>query len=512
MNEKDALPMKKKQVDSVVYYAAFLFIILFGAYRIFKGLSSAPIFDWDEARHGINAFEMVQSGNYLAQTYLGELDYWNLKPPLSFLAICLSYKLFGFSAFSLRFFSAIAFLLTTIGMIVFLSKVLDRMSGLVSGLVFVLIAPHFNHLFYSGDADALFFLFVFISIASFILSYIFDKKFLILSGLGLSLTFLTKSFHVLFLIVILFFIWITFIKSKKISFFDLIKYMVPPTLLPILIWAAFRFQVDGLTFFKEMFLTDVFKRASSVSDGNSGNWLYYIMELKRVMGSFFLFTIGLLLLSSLDILFFEKQKPDFNTKIILTSGFITSLTPLLLYSLMSTKLSWYVWPSMIGFILLIAGNIHYLICLWKKSAEEKKERTFVKVAFVFLSICLLISVNTMNDRYLTQIGYDTSTLYPTASFFNTVTSQYKEGEELKKYILVDVNNNPESISQSWILQGLYKGYQYIDLSKIDTMDSIECVILKYNSFKELNVYLQQHPDLSLSFQEGNYAFLEVAGE
>ena len=71
------------------------------------------ILDYDESRHGINAYEMIRNQDYVVSTYQGEPDYWNLKPPLSFWLIAVGYRMFGYNALGLRFFSALASLLVS---------------------------------------------------------------------------------------------------------------------------------------------------------------------------------------------------------------------------------------------------------------------------------------------------------------------------------------------------------------------------------------------------------------
>ena len=53
-------------------------------YLCFGNLGEWHIEDYDEARHGINAYEMIQNNDYLVHTFRGEPDLWNTKPPLSF--------------------------------------------------------------------------------------------------------------------------------------------------------------------------------------------------------------------------------------------------------------------------------------------------------------------------------------------------------------------------------------------------------------------------------------------
>ena len=63
------------------YGLAFVAIVLLSAVNAFWRLDTAPVRDWDEARRGVAAHEMLESGNHLVHTYRGAVDYWSLKPP-----------------------------------------------------------------------------------------------------------------------------------------------------------------------------------------------------------------------------------------------------------------------------------------------------------------------------------------------------------------------------------------------------------------------------------------------
>ncbi|MBN9482286.1 MAG: hypothetical protein BGO70_17060 [Bacteroidetes bacterium 43-93] len=59
--------------------------------------------EWDEARNGVNAYEMAQNHDYFNLYYAGEPDTWNAKPPLLTWCIVASYNLFGYNEWGLRF-------------------------------------------------------------------------------------------------------------------------------------------------------------------------------------------------------------------------------------------------------------------------------------------------------------------------------------------------------------------------------------------------------------------------
>lgn len=66
---------------------------------------------WDEARHGVNAYEMANGGSLIQSTYMRQADYYNLKPPLSMYGIMLGMAIFGNTVFALRFYAALSYVL-----------------------------------------------------------------------------------------------------------------------------------------------------------------------------------------------------------------------------------------------------------------------------------------------------------------------------------------------------------------------------------------------------------------
>lgn len=97
------------------YYYVLLFLIsILTIYNLFYYLKETPIYSWDEARHGISAYEMLKNREFIVNTYGYQKDYWNLKPPLSFWAIIAGYKIVGFNPLGLRLYSTISAFLTVL--------------------------------------------------------------------------------------------------------------------------------------------------------------------------------------------------------------------------------------------------------------------------------------------------------------------------------------------------------------------------------------------------------------
>ena len=156
MISKGAVRVQKKNLwQDALYWVLLLALLTAGGFLLFTNLGETGISDCDEARHGINAYEMMQSGDYVVTTYRGEPDYWNLKPPLTDYCIMLGYRLFGYNALGLRFYSALSMMLTMIVLALWTRRRYGRIASLCTQLMLLgcglIYGPHFARF---GDADA----------------------------------------------------------------------------------------------------------------------------------------------------------------------------------------------------------------------------------------------------------------------------------------------------------------------------------------------------------------------
>ena len=83
-------------------------LIVLASINVFSGLGRERIRSWDEARHGVSSCEMMESGNYIVNTYNYSADYWNVKPVLSFYNNIIGMKLFGRNIFGFRFSTSVS--------------------------------------------------------------------------------------------------------------------------------------------------------------------------------------------------------------------------------------------------------------------------------------------------------------------------------------------------------------------------------------------------------------------
>ena len=140
------------------YWIWFLLLTGLTGFLCFRCLGIGAIDSWDEARHGISAYEMMQSGNYLINTFAEEPDYWNVKPPLSFLTVAAGFSLFGYTAVGLRFFSALSYVLTSVLTGLFARRYGNAASLFTMAFLTANYFPFKAHLARAGDADSLYLL------------------------------------------------------------------------------------------------------------------------------------------------------------------------------------------------------------------------------------------------------------------------------------------------------------------------------------------------------------------
>jgi 4-amino-4-deoxy-L-arabinose transferase-like glycosyltransferase len=346
----------KKDKNNIRYPIFFAFICLCAFFNLFFNLWEAPVQDWDEARHGQSAFEMVKSNNWIVNTYQGTPDYWNLKPPLGIWLIAISFKLFGVNIFSLRLFSALSALVSIILTMLFARRKFGNNISIISGAIlttcFSFIHIHGGR---TGDFDSILTLLLIVCVT------LLDKAvknidYLYFCFFTTSFAFLLKSFASFeFLgVIFLFFIAEGFYKKMKFRhyFFSLIIF-----LSPIIIWLFARYLQDGFVFIQSMVKYDLVQRSFSSIEKQASSNFYYLepLFLKFLPWSLFLFFLPfyknrVVILPKILI----KLNPFYQNHIFIIWIFV----PLLFAFLVKTKLEWYIMPAFPALSILIGWHLH----------------------------------------------------------------------------------------------------------------------------------------------------------
>ncbi len=344
-----SFPWKK-----AVYPVLFVLLVGLAAGLIFHKLGQRELVAYDESRHGVNAYEMMQRGDWVVNTYQGEPDDWNLKPPLSYWAIMLGFRLFGFNSFGLRFFSAFSMLLMFVALGLWAYKRHGKIASL-GALVFLLANVNLYGFGAgrAGDANAIYMLWMVLGLLC-MLDSERDLRWLYGAALCFGFAFMAKSYHALLLPAVAFVYLCATGQIKKLKIKNYLL-LVALGLLPILPWAIARYARDGWTFFAQMLQTDVVARvgAGGESDVGSSLWNYYLRMLLAnpavVMG-------GLLCALGFGGKMMESGKPSPRQ----IGYLLWMLLPVALYSFSSFKLLHYIHFCTVGLAIPCGWTVQWL--------------------------------------------------------------------------------------------------------------------------------------------------------
>ncbi|MEO8087400.1 MAG: glycosyltransferase family 39 protein [Bacteroidota bacterium] len=185
--------MVKRLMPSPKYY--FLIIILLAIFFSFWKLGSNDLIEWDEAEYGTISFEMMHNGDYINYYYAGTPDTRNAKPPLMIWSIILCYKIFGYTAFALRFTSAIASIIFFFFSFKLINLYRGKLFAFIACLVLlsckVIVGFHVGR---TGDTDALLVCLLTASVYFFLLFQDFGKRYAVfIFAILLGMAFYTKG-------------------------------------------------------------------------------------------------------------------------------------------------------------------------------------------------------------------------------------------------------------------------------------------------------------------------------
>ena len=150
---------------------------------------------WDEARNGVNAFEMLKHKDLINYYYNNELDTWNAKPPLMIWLIALSYNIFGFNEFALRFPSALSIIIFFFFCFRIVETLVNEKIAFMTCLILMSCKAILGvHIGLTGDFDSLLLLFLTASVYYFVLYIEKEKRNgIIISAILTGLAFYSKG-------------------------------------------------------------------------------------------------------------------------------------------------------------------------------------------------------------------------------------------------------------------------------------------------------------------------------
>ena len=390
---------QEQTINNKNYKIIVAIILAIAFFNLFALLGTTPVADWDEARHGITAYEMMKSGNYIVTTYMDNPDYWNLKPPLGFWLIVVAYKLFGHSIFSLRFFSAFFAFMTVFVTILLALRHYGKTASLIAGMVlsttYGFISLHSGR---TGDFDS--------ALTFFTVLFVFfldrteeNRAYFYLAGLSAAFAFLIKSFASAPLFIIALIYLLIKRRTVNLSLRDYLFFFVA-WFTPIAGWAVARYAKDGRTFFDAMITYDLLKRSASSIEGHVGGPGYYLIALTRAFSPWSIVAgVGILILFYFAAFSrYRMNEPLEQGKRSLPAGrahffrpdifWIWLLVPLVLFSLAKTKLPWYINPIYPVVAIFLGRLLEGVLGILKNKKEKNVVfRTNIGYRAILLCVC-----------------------------------------------------------------------------------------------------------------------------
>lgn len=400
-----------------------LVLILLFSFLIFYRIDWLTLANWDEAWYGGIARGIAQTGNFMKMDWNGKIYYHH--PPLGFILMALSIKIFGNNEFAVRFPSAILgvgaiILIYFIGKRLFKSKLVGFASALVVGTsVWYLIRTR------SGDLDSIFIFFYLLTVF-FSLKSKNNFKWFIPTMISFALLLLSKTMVGASVgVLILFNNLGQVFKSKKnftITLISIVVFFLILTPWYYVQWTNFEH------FYEEHFIAVGMrnKGISSMFHLESFLPMFYLHMGIRKWYYIWIVAVGFIIIT------FRFIKKEF---------FLLLLWNLIvLYPFLTTNETqiWHLIPVYLPISLLIAGGVYWGKELFVKVTKLKKLNWLANLFYILFF--LIISGLQIKNFY--------KEVYPTSHFVPDDVDISKKAAKYNVPIYLDDNFTPVAVFYS----------------------------------------------------------------
>lgn len=325
-------------------FALAVGVCVLACFNVTFRLHRHPVSEWDESLYANSAWEMIQSGQWIAHTFRGELDYYNTKPPLNFWLLALSFKAFGAGLVSMRLASVTATMLTVVVTMWWARRRFGAPTAVLGGLVLSsMFAFFYVHGGRSANTDGVNTLLVVLAVVA--VSEAREARWRILwLGPILAAVFLLRGMAVLMpaLIAITAAAWSRQWRRDRLApaAGALVLFAIP-----VGAWMAARWRIDGWQFIGRLFWYDFVARSTGNIENHPGSVLYYLNILVKHHYDWILAALVACLLYPLPAAKLRAAlaslRAGLGTLPILAAWGAVAFT---IPTLMSTKLAWYLHP------------------------------------------------------------------------------------------------------------------------------------------------------------------------
>jgi len=373
------------------FFAVGLFL-LSAAYFSYK-LWDGSLYAWDEGWYGEVAREAVEGKEWLTFHY--NYQTWMQKPPLFIWMVAAAFKVFGVNEFGERIPSAM-FGFGSVILLYFLARELfsSKRIAFLSSLTLIGFAQ-FVKQSKMGMMDAPLTFFILLAIYFFWLGRKKERN-LIYVGIITGIAFMIKSFAAFQIPMIIALFSLASGELRRLANIKFISGFVIG-LVVCLPWHLYQYHIYGKQFIDEYFFRQIFARTIEPADNNAGNFLSYfkVIIVKNI-------PLGMLSLLAIPYILFSlrKEEGDKRSALILLISSVTVI--ILLFSLVRTKLGWYILPVYPFLSMLTAVSLTKFVGK-AKPTHRKKIPALIIIALTVIPIFRFVLDKHRNLDYMPEL-------------------------------------------------------------------------------------------------------------
>ncbi len=363
------------------YVALTLAVLLLAAFNLTFRIGHEVVTQWDESLYAITAWEIVEHGHWIGTTFLGSLDYYNTKPPLNVWLIALSFEAFGRSLVSLRLVSVVSAWLTVAFLILWARRwagpTVAIFAGLVLSTAYGFLKVHSGR---SANTDALYTLLVLLAMIAVWVAHERPWHRVWLGPL-LAAVFLLRGMGVLMPLAIILAVDLQRWRQSSRRWMPAVA-AVLLFVVPVVSWGVARWRLDEWRFFERLFFYDFVARSLRPIERHPGSPLFYLNVLQKYQydwllagaAAWILFPVPWHRLRAFAL--FWRGSPIL--RLCVCWAGITLLLP----TVMSTKVSWYLNPFYPVFALGMAWLLHHAFSQAETAGHGRLRTALLVVALV----------------------------------------------------------------------------------------------------------------------------------
>lgn len=190
------MPLRLFMQPVVKHAITFLLLAVLAYFTFFHQLGKLSLRYWDEASYALNAWEMLETGEYINLYQFGKSDFYNTKPPFAIWCMALSMKAGGINETAVRLPAAFFGFLSVCWLFVFCLLYLKNYWAGVWSAFILMTSKGFvaEHAARTGDTDAILAFFILFYLTIFY-AFIIEQKarYIWLCAAGMVLACLTKG-------------------------------------------------------------------------------------------------------------------------------------------------------------------------------------------------------------------------------------------------------------------------------------------------------------------------------